>query len=146
MGDREQSELWACPQCGKQFVTANTFHSCGNHSIEEFMAGKSEVAWAYWDRLNQMVGTCGPYTVVANKTRLVFMVRVRFAGITAVSDRGMSMSFWLKEQIASPRFRRVDHYTKSDFGHHLRVASLAELDDELQEWLCRSYEVGCQRA
>lgn len=110
------------------------------------MDGKSRTAWAYWERLQTMVGTCGPYSIVANKTRLAFMVRVRFAGMSAVSDRGMSFSFWLKQRIESSRFRKVDHYGGDDWGYHLRVTSLDELDDEVQSWLCLAYEVGCQRA
>jgi hypothetical protein len=47
---------------------------------------------------------------VANKTRLAFMVRVRFAGMGAVSERGMSFPFWLKERIESPRFRKVEYH------------------------------------
>jgi hypothetical protein len=121
-------------------------HSCGRHTVEQFMDGKGPQAWAYWERLQQMVGRCGPYTIVANKSRLAFMVRARFAGMGAVSERGMSFAFWLKERIESPRFRKVEHYGGRDWGYHLRVTSLDELDDEVQEWLCRSYEVGCQRA
>ena len=110
------------------------------------MAGKDEVAWDYWNRLNEMVGKCGPYSVVANKTRLAFMVRVRFAGVGAVSSRGMSVSFWLKRRIDHPRFRKVEHYGRSDFGYHLRITAPDELDDQLQEWLCMAYRVGCRRA
>ncbi len=138
-------DLWTCPSCGKRFVTARMWHSCGRHSVAGFMAGKSELAWAYWDRLQEMVGRCGPYSVVANKTRLAFMVRVRFAGMSAVSDQGMSFAFWLKERIHSPRFRKVEHYGGRDWGYHVRVTSLGDLDDEVQSWLCRAYEVGCQR-
>ena len=93
-----------------------------------------------------MVGKCGPYSVVANKTRLAFMVRVRFAGISAVSERGMSLAFWLKQRIESPRFRKVDYYGRRDWVYFMRVSSIEELDDEVQGWLCRSYEVGCQLA
>lgn len=110
------------------------------------MAGKSDVAWAYWNRLNELVGTCGPYSVVANKSRLAFMVRVRFAGVGAVSDRGMSFAFWLKQRIDDPRIRKVEHYGGNDYGYHVRVTSLDQLDDQVQEWLCMAYEVGCQRA
>ena len=53
------------------------------------MEGKGPEAWAYWDRLQEVVATCGPYSIVANKSRLEFMVRVRFAGMDAVSERGM---------------------------------------------------------
>lgn len=142
----DTSDLWTCPSCQKRFVTRNMWHSCGNHSVEQFMAGKSQTAWEFWNRLQEMVARCGPYSIVANKTRIGFMVRVRFAGISAVSDRGMSLGFWLKEQLASPRFRKVEHVGGRDWIYSLRIKSLDELDDELQCWLCMAYDVGCQRA
>lgn len=93
-----------------------------------------------------MVGRCGPYTLVANKTNIGFMVVVRFVGVTAISERGMSMNFWLKERIESPRFAKVDYFLHRDWIYRLRITSLDQLDDEVQGWLCRSYEVGCRRA
>ncbi len=144
--DVDTSDLWDCPSCGKRFVTENMWHSCGNHTVEGFMAGKSNIAWSYWNRLCELVGSCGPYSIVANKTRLVFMVRVRFAGMDAVSDRGMNFSFWLKERIDNPRLHRVEHYGRRDWGHHIRVTAVDQLDDEVRGWLCMAYQVGCQRA
>jgi hypothetical protein len=143
--DVDTSDLWACPGCGKRFVTRNMSHSCGRHTVEQFMEGKGPQAWAYWEKLQEMVGRCGPHTIVANKTRLEFMVRVRFAGMDAVSERGMSMSFWLKERLESPRFRKVEHYGGRDWVYYLRLTAVEDLDDEIQGWLCRSYGVGCQR-
>jgi Domain of unknown function (DUF5655) len=143
--DVDTSDLWTCPACGKRLVTRNMSHSCGTHTVDQFMEGKGPQSWAFWERLQEMVGRCGPYSIVANKTRLEFMVRVRFAGMDAVSERGMSMSFWLKEQIESPRFRKVAHYGGRDWVYYLRLSTLEDLDDEIQGWLCRSYEVGCQR-
>ncbi len=143
--DTDTSDLWSCPRCGKRFVTRNMAHSCGAHTVEAFMEGKGPLAWIYWEKVNEMVGRCGPYTVVANKTRLEFMVRVRFAGVDAVSERGLSLSFWLKRRIESPRFRKVEHFGARDWVYHLRLTGIDELDAEVQDWLCQSYEVGCQR-
>jgi hypothetical protein len=140
----DTSDLWTCPRCGKRFVTRNMSHSCGRHTVDAFMEGKGPRARAYWERLQEMVGSCGPYSLVANKTRLEFMVRVRFAGMDAVSERGMSLSFWLKRRLDSPRFRKVEHLGTTNWVYHLRVSSLDELDDEVQRWLCLSYDVGCQ--
>ncbi|MGH8951787.1 MAG: hypothetical protein ACRDX9_10205 [Acidimicrobiia bacterium] len=56
----------------------------------------------------------------------------------------MSLSFWLKQPIDSPRFRRIERLGADNWLYHVRVASLDELDAEVQDWLCRSYEVGCQ--
>jgi hypothetical protein len=50
--------------------------------------GKGAAGLAYWDRLQEMVATCCPYSIVANNSRLEFMVRVRFAGMDAVSEQG----------------------------------------------------------
>jgi len=140
----DTSDLWTCPRCGKRFVIRNMSHSCGRHTVDAFMEGKGPRARAYWERLQEMVGSCGPYSLVANKTRLEFMVRVRFAGMDAVSERGMSLSFWLKRRLDSPRFRKVEHLGTTNWVYHLRVSSLDELDDEVQRWLCLSYDVGCQ--
>lgn len=114
--------------------------------MEQFLEGKGPQALAYWQKLRQMVGRCGPYILVANKTNIGFMVLVRFAGVSAISERGMTMGFWLKEKIDSPRFTKVEYLLHRDWVYRLRITSLDEMDDELQDWLCRSYEVGCRRA
>ena len=77
------------------------WHSCGSHTVEQFMDGRAETAMGYWDRLCDIVGNCSQYSIVANKTRIVFTVRVRFACVSAVSDRGMSFAFWLKRRSTS---------------------------------------------
>ena len=128
------------------FWQANTWHSCGRHTVEAFLEGKGPKALAYWENLKEVVGRCGPYTLAANKTNIGFMVLVRFVGVTALSERGMTMNFWLKEKIESSRFTKAEYLLHRDWIYRLRITSLDQLDDELQDWVCRSYEVGCRRA
>jgi hypothetical protein len=142
----QEPALWACPECGKLFWQANASHSCGLHTVDEFLKGKSPTALAYWERLRAMVDLCGPNTLVANKTNIGFMVLVRFVGVTALSDRGMTMNFWLKEEVNSSRFAKVEYLLHRDWLYRLRITSLDQMDDELQGWLCRSYVVGCRQA
>lgn len=142
----DTSDLWTCPKCGKRYVTRNMYHSCGRHTVDEFLAGKGPAALAYWERFKAMVGRCGPYDLFANKGQIGFMVRVRFAGVGSLSERGMTIEFWLKEKVESPRFTRVQYLERRDWIYKLRVKSLEEMDDELQQWLCEAYQVGCQRA
>lgn len=138
--------LWSCPRCGKLFWQPNTWHSCGQHTVERFLEGQGPSAIALWEKLKDMVGKCGPYTLIANEANIGFMVLVRFVGVTAVSERGMTMNFWLKEKIESPRFAKVEYLLHRDWLYRLRITSLDQMDDELQEWLCRSYQVGCRKA
>ena len=140
----DTSALWVCPQCHKRFWQANTWHSCGDHTVDQFLDGKGPIALSYWERLKEMVARCGPHTLVANKTNLGFMVLVRFVGVSAISERGMTMNFWLKEQIESDRFAKVEYLLHRDWLYTLRITSLDQMDDELHDWLCRSYRVGCR--
>ena len=61
--------------------------------MAQFLEGKGPGAIAFWEKLKDMIGKCGPYTLVANKANIGFMVFVRFVGVTAVSERGMTMNF-----------------------------------------------------
>lgn len=72
------------------------------------------------------------------------MLRVRFAGVRRVSDRGLTGGFWLKRRIDNPRLK-IESYTARDFGHIFRVSAPEELDDELFAWITEAYEIGEQR-
>ena len=142
----DTSTLWVCPRCRKLYWQANTWHSCGDHTVDQFLEGKGPRALSYWEKLKEMVTTCGPHTLVANKTNVGFMVLVRFVGVSAISERGMTMNFWLKERIESHRFAKVEYLLHRDWLYSLRITSLDQMDDELQGWLCRAYRVGCREA
>lgn len=138
--------LWACPTCGAMYVSPNMWHSCGRLTPEEWLAGRGPHATALWSRLVEVMSTIGPFELHATKSRISFMVRVRFAGVSALSDRGMSLTFWLKEHITSPRFAKVEHVGRRDWIYRVRIATPEELDDEITEWLRRAYDVGRQQA
>lgn len=138
------ADMWTCPRCGKRFVNPSQWHSCGPHGVDDFLETKGPRAVALWQQLQEMVERCGPADVHAAATRIGFMVRTRFLSVTALSDRGMTFTLWLKEEVASPRFSSVQHLGGRDWLHSLRVTSASDLDDEVQRWVCMSYRVGCQ--
>ena len=70
------------------------------------------------------------------------MVRVRFAQIYRVSEKGMTFSFWLERKIENPHFSRVDYVPKNNWVYTVRVTSVEELDEEVLNWLCEAYRVG----
>jgi hypothetical protein len=121
------------------------WHGCGDYSIEGFLEGKGEWARELFDRFESLIAACGPYEVAPAKTRIAFMGRVRFAGVTAVSDRGMTIAFGLPRPLRSGRIRAIDHYPPAWHVHTMRITSVEELDDELLGWLRESYhQMGMQ--
>jgi hypothetical protein len=118
-------------------------HACGAYSVEGFLHGKGPVALALWDRLVERTRRCGGFEFAPAKTRVAFMVRVRFLAVTALSERGMTFHLWLREPLDSPRFFRVDHLGPRAYIHWTRVRAPEEIDDELEGAICASYRVGC---
>lgn len=138
-------ELWTCPKCGRRFVGRNMWHACGPYSVEGFLAGKGPRARELFDRFEELIAACGPYEVAPAKTRVAFMGRVRFAGVTAVSERGITIAFGLPRALRSRRIRKTEEPAPGWHVHWMRVTSPEELDDEVLRWLRESYgQMGMQ--
>lgn len=94
-----------------------------------------------YDRFESLIANCGPYHVAPAKTRIAFLARVRFAGLTALSERGMTCGFALPRPLRSQRFTKVEEIVPGWWGHWLRITAPEQLDAQLQAWLRRSYRL-----
>jgi hypothetical protein len=94
-----------------------------------------------YDRFETLVAACGEYHVAPAKTRIAFMGQVRFAGITSLSEAGMSCAFSLPRPRKSRRFAKVEEVAPGWWVHRLRITDPAELDAEVQDWLRESYRL-----
>jgi hypothetical protein len=138
-----QRPLWTCPRCGKSYVTRNIWHSCVVVPVEDHFVGRPRAKELY-DAVVDVLEADGPVTVSVSRTRIEFMTRARFAGIHARRDY-VRLGFWLKRQIASPRFAKVEHYGRNDWGYHLVIRDETALDEELRAWLREARTVGDQQ-
>ncbi len=101
-GGTRPPPLWRCPRCGRLFVTRNIYHGCGPYTVAGFLKRKGPRARALYRGFVALLRRCGPVIAAPTKTRVAFMVRVRFAGISALSERGMTVAFALTRPLASP--------------------------------------------
>jgi hypothetical protein len=92
-------------------------------------------------RFEELISQCGPFHVSPAKTRISFLGRVRFAGITRLSEDGMRCSFAMPYPLSARRFVKVAEVVPGWWVHELRVAEPKELDAQLQAWLRRSYRL-----
>ena len=137
-----QRPLWTCPRCGKSYVTRNMWHSCVVVPLDSHFTGRPRSRELYYAVL-RFVEADGPVTVSVSKTRIEFMTRARFGGVRVMRD-WLWFAFWLKRQVVSDRFDRVDFYGGRDWGYHLRIRDESQLDDELRGWLREARSVGDQ--
>jgi hypothetical protein len=139
----EARDLWRCPRCGAQFVTPNMWHSCGSFALEPLFARSAPHVFPLFQRLVELVQAAGPATIVPQKSRIVFMVRVRFLNVIPRKSH-LLVSFGFARRHDSPRFHKVEQYSPRWYGHQTRVESEGAFDAEFVGWIREAYAVGQQ--
>jgi hypothetical protein len=142
MADRPP--LWRCPKCRRSFANRNQSHACGRHSLEHHFQGKRPEIRALFDAVVAAVKRIGPVSVLPEKTRIAFQVRMSFAQVTP-RQQWLDGHVVLARRLDSPRFRRIDTISARNHVHVFRLRDVSEIDDEFRAWLTEAYRVGQQR-
>jgi hypothetical protein len=136
--------LWQCPECQRQFANRNQTHTCSRHTIDHHFAGKPPDVRALFDAFVAMLREIGEVTILPEKTRIAFQVRMSFAAVS-VRRNYLVGHFVLARRIDHPRFLRVESFSPRNHLHAFRVNSLTDLDAQFARWARESYAVGQQR-
>lgn len=136
--------MWTCPKCGRQFLNANSWHSCiRRSSVEDHLADKPPGVADAYRKLESMVREVGTVEVESLKSRIGFKARATFGGAT-FTRTAMRVGFILARRIDDPRLR-VESYG-GRHGHSLQVTDPSQLTDELRDWLAEAYLLGTEGA
>lgn len=120
------------------------WHSCGKFSLKDLFAKSDPHVPQLFREFARMVRTCGPVHMIPQKTRVVFQVRMRFAGASPRKSHLMC-AFILPREIKSDRFQKVEKYGPRSYAHYLPVHCEAELDADVARWLREAYRRGEQK-
>lgn len=135
--------LWKCAKCGAKLVTRNLAHSCGRHSLKALFARSEPQVRRTYRALVKAVRRIGPITVIPQKTRVVFMTRIRFAGGTPRKSY-FDAHFLFPRRLRSPRITWGMKYYKRCYGYRVHLRSAKDVDAQLRRWLRTAYRVGNQ--
>ena len=136
--------LWRCPHCRRRFANRNQTHTCAALDLEHHFAGKPPSIRALYEAVLASVRRSGRVTVLPEKTRIAFQVRMSFAQVTP-RRRWLDGHVVLARRLEHPRFRRIELFSPRNVVHHFRIAALADVDDEFDAWIREAYAVGQQR-
>jgi hypothetical protein len=137
--------MWICPRCGARLVTRNLWHSCGRFTLNDLFGRSDPSVLHLAKRFVRMPRSLGDVQVIPQKTRLVCVARVRFAGPTPRRDHFVA-SFALHWWLNTPRVSRTQDYGPRWRAYSVPIRSASDLDDELRAWLQESHDiVGMQR-
>jgi Domain of unknown function (DUF5655) len=141
----DPAPMWTCPRCGRSFANRNQPHACGPlDDLDRHLAGKEPEVVAIFRRLVELAERNGPVTVLAERTRIAFQVRMSFAAFT-LRRRWVDGQVVLARRLEHPRFRRVETFSPRNHLHQFRLERLEEVDEEVAAWLAEAYRVGEQR-
>jgi hypothetical protein len=98
---------------------------------------------AIWDRFVALVEEAGPSEMIVTKSRIAFRAAHRIFAGGFFKSRRLELFFDLAEPVPElkrdERFRQVWEHAPRLWTHRLKIESVAELDEELGEWLAESW-------
>jgi hypothetical protein len=130
--------LWACPHCRHRFVTRNLSHSCGRYRVADHFRGKAPAVRSTYRKFVGIVRGCGPVTIYAQKTRIVCMVRVRFASVIAKKN-SLQCGLWLRRPVEHPAIFRMDRYGPESFYPLFRFSDPSQIDVAFRDLVREAY-------
>jgi hypothetical protein len=138
--------MWTCPRCGRSFANRNQSHACAplDAGLERHLEGKDPEVVAIFRRLVELAERNGPVTVLPEKTRIAFQVRMSFAAFE-LRRRWVDGHVVLARRLEHPRFRRVETFSPHYHLHQFRLQHLDEVDEAVAAFLAEAYRVGEQR-
>jgi len=135
--------LWTCPGCRRRFANRNQTHACGRHDLAHHFRGRDPLVRALFKEVRSAIAACGPVTVLPEKTRIAFQVRMSFAQVTP-RRHWLDGHLVLARRLEHPRFRRIESLSPRSHVHHFRLTSPGEVDREFRAWVKEAYAVGAQ--
>jgi hypothetical protein len=111
--------------------------------VADHLRGKDPSVRALFRLYRDLIRGFGPVHVYAQKSRIVFQARARFAGAVP-RKRWLQCGLWLKRRVESARFRRIEFIPPNNYVHSFRVTRPEDLDDVLAALLREAYAVGRQ--
>ena len=112
--------MWTCPRCGRSFANRSQPHACGPLDLDRHLAGKDPEVVAIFRRLVELAERNGPVTVLPERTRIAFQVRMSFAQVTP-RHRWIDGHVVLARRMTRPRFRRIETISPRNHVHHFRL-------------------------
>lgn len=133
--------LWRCPRCDAPFLVANSFHSCGRFKLDDLFLRAEPHVRLLFDRLAEMVRQAGDAKLIPQKSRAVFMTRMRFINVQ-VRRSHLVIGFVMRRRPAHPRFWRVETFSPRSHVAYLRVYSIDELNADVRRWIRAAHQAG----
>lgn len=140
----EPPPLWRCPACRRRFANRNQTHTCARHTLKHHFEGKPAAIAGLFRAFLRELRRFGPVTVLPEKTRIAFQVRMSFAQLTP-KRQWVDGHLVLARPVHAACIRKVETFSRRNHVHYFRLTSLEDISVELIELMKEAYAVGEQK-
>jgi hypothetical protein len=134
--------LWVCRACGRGFANRNQSHACGRYELEAHFAGRSDEVRRIFESFRAMLEEFGPVTVLPEKSRIAYQVRMSFAQLSP-RRHWVNGHFVLARRAEDPLFAKIDTISPRNHVHHFRLEGAEEVE-RLRDYAREAHAVGRQ--
>lgn len=106
--------------------------------MEQHLEKANPEVIALFEFFVEMVEICGNTIIEATKTSITFKTPKIFA-VVHLPKRGLRISIWLPRPVQHARIQRIYSDSAQSYAHHIRIDTVDDLDQQLQNWLCEAY-------
>jgi hypothetical protein len=139
---RPQEPLWPCPDCGRAFANRNQSHACGDYDLEDHFDGRPPRVREIYEAFVAMLEEFGPVTILPEKTRIAFQMRMSFAQLT-VRRQWVLGHLVLARRVEDRLFTKVETISTRNHVHHFRLDAPEQVE-RLRAFAREAYAVGRQ--
>ena len=120
-------------------------HSCGRFALDALFARSEPHVFELFRKFRTMVRACGRSTMIPQKTRVVFMVRMRFAGAT-VRKSHLRVGLILERRLPpDARLVEIESFGPRCHGHYFKIERADQLDASFATMVGEAYGSGTQK-
>ena len=137
--------LWRCPECDRTFANRNQTHTCARlRTVDDHFNDKDAPLRELFDAFVARLRCIGEFSILPEKTRIAFHVRMSFAQITPRRQH-LDGHLVLARRVDDPMFRKVETISARNHVHHFRLRDKSDLSPAFLAFMSEAYDVGCQR-
>jgi hypothetical protein len=137
------NKLWRCSKCGRRFANKNQSHFCSNVSLTTHFKGKPRETRRLYAAFLAAIRSHGPVTVLPEKTRIAFQVRMSFA-VLMTRNGYLRGHLVLADRCKSSCFCKIETISPRNHVHSFVLRDSEQLNGELKHFIGRAYRVGRQ--
>jgi predicted transport protein len=133
--------MWTCPACGRSFKSTNQQHGCVLIDKETLFVKRPPGLKKLYGLIKKQVDKIGEYreeTVLPDV--IYFKTKSTFLAIKVKKDHLVVEFFLEKLEDAPPVFKYLQT-SKNRVVHMVAVDEVDEIDEQLVNWIKRSYEL-----